>query len=120
MRLGAWLAIVAFTLGSASTLASCSGGYPLAPTRCDEWCDATRSHCEYYDPAGCVSSCEAGGMDNETCRPQLDAVIRCYRSNPSASANLCFSREGGPCAVENTALGECTFLRFQSSAPQLE
>src|SRR5437667_451142 len=44
-----WIALAA-----AVGAGGCSGGYPLPPTRCDEWCDATKAGAcvNYYDPAG--------------------------------------------------------------------
>ncbi len=89
----------------------CSGGYPLAPTRCDEWCDATKggSCVEYYDPAGCVSSCEAARKSGRECAAEFDATIACYRRNPEAEALLCdFSLQNQPCESEVFALGICT------------
>jgi hypothetical protein len=92
-------------------LAGCAGDYPLPPTRCDEWCDATKggSCVEYYDPAGCVSSCEAARTSGRECAAEFDATIACYRRNPRAAALLCdFSVQEQPCQPEVFALGICT------------
>lgn len=99
-----------FGLGVA--LVGCSGGYPLPPTRCDEWCDATKGGTcvEYYDPAGCVSSCEAARSSGGECAAEFDATIACYRRSPQAAALLCdFSPTNDqPCQPEVFALGVCT------------
>jgi hypothetical protein len=106
MRLGVWLALLSLTL----PLGSCSGGYPLPPTRCDEWCDVTRgAACEqYYDPAGCVVQCEEIDVDTERCSPQLDIALSCFRSSPTAIERRCVY-DGLPdeCDNEVTALMEC-------------
>jgi hypothetical protein len=102
LRLWLWLGL---------GLVGCSGQYPLPPTRCDEWCDATKggSCVEYYDPAGCVSSCEAARNSGLECAGEFDATIACYRRNPEAAALLCdFSFTNQPCQAEVFALGICT------------
>jgi hypothetical protein len=99
-----------FYLGLSLALGACSGGYPLPPTRCDEWCDATKGgNCvEYYNPAGCVSSCETAGMSQPACATQLDAMIACYRKNPGAAQQLCdYGINGLPCQNEISELGVC-------------
>jgi hypothetical protein len=87
MRSGVWLALLGFTL----PLGSCSGGYPLPPTRCDEWCGVTQGGmCEdYYNPASCVVQCEQAELDMEACRGPFDAAITCFRNSPNALAQRC-------------------------------
>ncbi len=109
MRLGAWLVL----FGLASPVGACSGGYPLPPTRCDEWCDATNGMmCEdFYQPASCVSQCEQGQFGAPECSVQLDAVLACFRASPRAKKQLCGfpTVEGLPndCQAQSGALGEC-------------
>ncbi len=87
MRSGAWSLLV----GLALTVLGCSGGYPLPPTRCDEWCDGTKGVVcqDYYDPADCVASCEQGNLDAEACRAQFDLVLGCFRHSPNALKQRC-------------------------------
>jgi len=117
MRLGVWLTLAP---GLACALVACSGGYPLPPTRCDEWCDATKGPtcAQFYDPASCVSSCEQMHYGAEACRTQLDAVIGCYRKNPSAVDDQCgFNSMPSPCNDESTALGGCVAALNLPAAP---
>jgi hypothetical protein len=106
MRLGAWL----MRFGLASAVSGCSGGYPLPPTRCDEWCDATKglSCADYYQPAGCVSQCERSKVGIVECSAELDAVVTCFRTTPRASMQLCsFDNQPNACAAQNTGLENC-------------
>lgn len=69
----------------------CSGGYPLEPTPCDDWCDATRGECEaWYDPAGCVARCEQNNIDADECRTLFDVALDCFRHRPNAVSEDCF------------------------------
>ena len=96
--------------------AACSGGYPLPPTRCDEFCDATKGlDCQdYYEPAGCVSTCEQGNVDDESCRAQFDALVSCFRKTPAALTARCdFNSFGGsarPCQTEQDNFETCIAL----------
>jgi hypothetical protein len=108
-----WAAGLVLLLGYTLCGGACSGGYPLPPTRCDEFCDATKGfQCEeFYQPAACVSQCEQNNTDAEACRPQFDAAVSCFRKTPSAVTALCdfstdtfFSR---PCLTEENALTGC-------------
>ena len=117
MRSGVRLAL---TFGWALPLGACSGGYPLPPTRCDEWCDVTKGgQCErYYQPAGCVSNCEQSNTDSEACRAEFDAELRCFRQNPSAVDNLCDYYSNNvlrPCDLERNALSNCVGNQFIGS-----
>ena len=123
MRSGVWLAL---TFGCAVALGACSGGYPLPPTRCDEWCDATKGgQCErYYQPASCVLSCEQSNTDTEACRVQFDAVIACFRRHPEAVEDQCsfysYYDQSHPrlCGSESDALGICVGSQFLGSGPR--
>lgn len=118
MRWVAWL-----TLGICCELAAgCSGGYPLPPTRCDDYCDATKGQfCEaYYQPAQCVASCERMHFDAEACRAELDATVGCFRSTPGAVEAQCqFTGQARPCDLESAALASCVALRAPTTeAPE--
>jgi hypothetical protein len=108
MRLGVFAAW-AFT--GWCSLGACSGGYPLPPTACDEYCNATlgESCPEFYNPAGCVSSCEQNHSAPPECRTELDAVIACYNQHPELVGKRCsFSAEPvTTCAVESLTLRCC-------------
>ena len=93
-------------LGLTLPLGACSGGYPLPPTRCDEWCDATRGGLceEYYDPAGCVVECEQVELDSDACSATFDAALSCFRNHPHALEQRC---------VYDTAPDDCQ-NEFQS------
>ncbi len=119
MRSGAWLALLGSALGLAA--GACSGGYPLPPTRCDDYCDATQGmQCaEAYDPANCVSQCERANIDAPACHAELDAVIQCFKDTPHALQQLCvyyggLSYEGQPndCGVESGNLSGCVGSQF--------
>ncbi len=50
-------------LGLPGATSGCQGDYPIAPTACDEWCNASiEGDCFDYDPAACVASCERQGL----------------------------------------------------------
>jgi len=110
-------------LGCALTSGACSGGYPLPPTRCDEFCDATKGlECQdYYEPAACVSSCEQGDVDNASCHVEFDALVGCFRKTPAALSSRCdFSSVGNnvhPCQMEQDAFGNC--IAFNQPFPSI-
>jgi hypothetical protein len=111
MRLGVWLARVALAL----TLQACSGGYPLPPTRCDDWCDATKGgQCEeWYQPASCVSQCEESNTDEEACRAEFDASVSCFRNSPVAVEQLCiYDNNVHDCQIEAEALSICVYSQY--------
>jgi len=112
MRLGAWLCAALPLLAGA-----CSGGYPLEPTACDDWCDATKGASDFsceYDPAGCVSQCEAQQLDRKECRPVYDVAVECYRTTPGAATPRCdypydlYGMSMRPCQNESFALMTCS------------
>ena len=119
VRIVVALSVVAMT-------AACSGGYPLPPTRCDEWCDATKGGTceEYYNPAGCVSGCEASHITDAACDAWLDAVLACYRVHPEAVEAQCqgctsYGSNGSPtnactvpCASEKEGLSTCVGYQY--------
>lgn len=113
MRLGAWLCVSVALLGGA-----CSGGYPLEPTACDDWCDATQgrwlSSCQDYSPAGCVSQCEVQQLDQPECRPAYDVAIECFRTTPGASSQRCYYPQEPLCQDEVVDLMTCSgsFIQY--------
>lgn len=97
-------------LVSWSSIGACSGGYPLPPTPCDEYCNATYGDScpEFYDPAGCVSFCEQSRLAPASCRSELDQVIACYNSHPEVLAAFCsFSEPSYACTDARLALYCC-------------
>lgn len=117
MRSGAWLCVAAGLL--LGLLGGCSGDYPLPPTPCDDWCNASQggwSYCGgFYSPASCVSQCEAEKLSGERCKPALDAAINCYRSTPNVLADQCTydPLTPRPCQAEAEALGVCASFAYQ-------
>lgn len=110
MRLGAWLGMGSALLVAVSA-GACSADYPLPPTPCDDWCDATQGMmCEDYRPASCVSMCEKQDLDRSECRQAFDAVVDCFRRTPGAAEQQCeydpYLRRA--CLLENEALFVCT------------
>jgi hypothetical protein len=127
MRSGAWLWAMLVPTAVLSS-GACSGGYPLEPTRCDDWCDATHGPLECYetkyDPAGCVSRCEGLSLDLEQCRGQFDAAVSCYRTTPDAKRPVCYYNYNpdpttfepppqGPCDAPKQALLNCVGAELQ-------
>jgi hypothetical protein len=108
MRLGVWLVA---GVGVVIAASGCSGGYPLAPTACDEWGHATKGEeCpDYYNPSSCVSNCESRSKDLEDCRKELDAEIACFQATPGAAEARCgfWSSTTVPCALESSNLAVC-------------
>ena len=94
-------------LGVIALSSACQGGYPIAPTPCDRWCDATKGgSCGlYYDPAGCVVTCEAQGFGSKAmCKQQFDVALACFQS----AGELCSGVQMVPvCLDEETALYTC-------------
>ena len=108
MRAVWWLALTSLAL--ALPLPACSGGYPLPPTRCDEFCDATKGgFCQDdYQPASCVAECESSNTDREICRAAFDEVMSCFRASPRAREQRCaYDDVPDDCASEQELLGLC-------------
>jgi hypothetical protein len=109
---GLWLLSMALVL----PVPACSGGYPLPPTPCDEWCDATKSgYCEdSYQPATCVAECERTGWDLGVCRLPFEAVISCFRRSAKALPQSCFGLNvPDDCKSEWDALTACASAQSQ-------
>lgn len=65
-------------------LAGCQGGYPLAPTVCDDWCEASKGlMCFPDEPAACVASCETQGFSSTLCEASTRAAVDCMRAHPT-------------------------------------
>jgi len=116
MRSGTSLVLVGFWL--ALPVPACSGGYPLSPTKCDEWCDATKAGIckDYYDPSACVATCESENLDAEPCLVPFDAVVKCFVNSPNALRQRCvWDEQSDDCEVEVQALGLCLSAHPQST-----
>lgn len=121
MRSGAWLCAGTFLL-LAAALAACSGGYPLEPTPCDDWCHISQgsyAYCGgYYDPASCVSQCEQDGSGSPECKSQLEAATTCFRNDPEALSAQC-TYDFNPqalmehCKLEAATLAACASQHWQ-------
>lgn len=108
MRSGGWLVLVNVLL--ALPLPACSGDYPLPPSKCDQWCDATKAGIcsDYYDPAACVAACEDENLDTGPCLVPFDAVVKCFSNSPNALRQRCvWDEQSDDCEAEVQALSEC-------------
>jgi hypothetical protein len=94
---------------SLPSLAACSGDYPLPPTRCDQFCSATKSFAceEDYEPAACVVACERNNPMNEACAAPFEASVACLRVAPRSSSFGCRYLPTMSCLPEQTILAEC-------------
>lgn len=90
-------------------LAGCSGGYPLEPTLCDDWCHATHGMQCGYEPAGCVSQCEEGRSRSPyDCDAEIRDVTACFQAHPEENATVCsFDTYQGACGGVRYALNDC-------------
>lgn len=107
-----WRFATGFTLltaGFTLLTAGCQGEYPLAPTICDEWCHVTKGFsCGFYDPAACVSECEAQLFaSGDACRAPVEVALACFRNTPGALVRYCARGEMQPCLKELEALYSC-------------
>jgi hypothetical protein len=104
--------LAALTLGFVA--GGCQSGYPIAPTACDQWCDATgQVQCSYFDPAACVADCEQQGLTSKPeCAATFAAALECYRSNPPTARGCVGPGAYGvtatlPCQTEYASLRAC-------------
>jgi hypothetical protein len=116
------LASVCFASLALLAIPACSGGYPLPPTKCDEYCDATKGLiCDrYYEPAGCVLSCEQAELDDPSCSGELDQIIACYRRNPSLTQECDWTGEPKACDTESLQLSTCVATQYALRNPQYQ
>jgi hypothetical protein len=110
-------------VGSCVWLLSCQDGYPIAPTACDDWCEATKEFvCTSvrYEPARCVALCEEQGFTHkEGCEAQLRAVIECYASAPPPPGPRCSAASdmaAPECASKTAELTLCMSSSARESA----
>jgi hypothetical protein len=104
------IAVAALAVCATMVVVDCQGGYPIAATRCDEWCDQMRRvECGSYDPAACVAGCESAGVGQDVCADWVEQALSCLRSKSDAELDcetwLRAAEE--PCLVEQTAALEC-------------
>jgi hypothetical protein len=77
---GAWPLALALAL----VIAACQDGYPIAPTRCDRWCELSRAtECGDSSPASCVANCEENPQD-AACAETVDALLDCMEAHASS------------------------------------
>jgi hypothetical protein len=109
MRSGAWLVVCGLAL--AAPLEGCSGGYPLPPTKCDEWCKVTRgAMCQdWYNPASCVAQCEEANLSAAECSSEFEATLACFRRSPNALIQRClYDNVPDDCSNEVALLSNCS------------
>ncbi len=64
-----------------ATLLACGYDYPISPSYCDDFCNATlRPGCD-REPENCVRECELG-FRGEACTETRHALLACYRTAP--------------------------------------
>jgi len=115
MRSGVWLVLCGLAL--TLPVQGCSGGYPLPPTRCDEWCDVTKgATCqEWYNPASCVAQCEESKLSADECRVPFDLTLSCFRRSPNALAQRCaYDNVPDDCETEAQAVWVCASGLFDT------
>lgn len=114
-----WLRAGATSLLLAGAPAGCQGEYPLEPTACDHWCDASKPlRCGSYEPAECVSQCEFQGISQGACADVLEAAVTCLRDTPDLGG-YCqgawgYQPEGRPCSRQEYALLACAEQQLRS------
>jgi hypothetical protein len=114
MRSAAWCWLTAGTW-----LLACSGGYPLAPTACDNYCHSTKDlQCAFYDPSGCVSQCERDLKGDAACREQLSAVLSCFETN-DAAARRCRAYASYPPNMADAVLCEAVIGELEICSSSL-
>jgi hypothetical protein len=102
-------------LALAATLAAgCQYGYPIAPTPCDEWCEANRQvGCDARSPAVCVELCEESGMASKReCVATFETALSCLKAAVSAGKRCSFDGAfDSPCSFETSAALSCRIER---------
>ena len=107
---GAHWAKIARACALSLVCAACQGGYPIAPTRCDELCNegATQLPCQDEDPAGCVLFCQKLGGDALGCDTEFDALLACWQRTPPEQRACGSQRDGSACVNETNAYIGCS------------
>lgn len=107
------LAVVGLGLASGALSQACDGGYPLAPTICDDWCRATqRANCAEDRPADCVADCERESIARRVprCETGWLEVLSCYEAADD-SAFYCEDDQSTSsdqlCVSERLSAGYC-------------
>jgi hypothetical protein len=89
---------------------ACEGGYPIAATRCDVWCNETRRvDCDAYDPAECVATCERAGLGRPECADLVMQAVECLHAKTDQElACATWALTGAtPCQAEQGAALTC-------------
>ena len=96
----------------------CQDGYPIAPTRCDEWCNVSEdSACLGLDPAACVVACEQRGISLPACTSQFEAAMQCERAHSQSHLD-CTNPASWPCYDAERVLMLCADDSKQTPLPQ--
>jgi hypothetical protein len=101
---------------SASSALSCTNEYPIRPTFCDDFCQATlRPGCD-TEPENCVRECELQSIGPQ-CHVARDSLLRCYRAAPD-DAFECSGFSGtrvkdGVCQAERDAMLICELPQME-------
>ena len=102
-------------LGASIVVGGCQGGYPIAATRCDHWCDVRQNtECGGYNPANCVVGCEAEFGSKTECTAHFDVLLACLDALPSSKLGCWYYGENQqpPCNTELTELYACVAPRY--------
>jgi len=92
-------------------LGACQGEYPIAATRCDDWCRVTEPpECEFTSPSICVRECENHGFVSH-CPAEFDAALACFEQNAGyvPSCLLIFPDSDRLCRAEQEAFANCAY-----------
>lgn len=100
----------------ALALWACQGEYPLAPTVCDDWCNASEPvECEFYSPSSCVRQCEEAGYST-LCSDELSMLMTCMKEHPKPHMS-CYDFVG---AIEMNCEGYYSALLNCATVPARE
>jgi hypothetical protein len=92
-----------------AVLAGCQGQYPIAATRCDEWCRVTEPEaCDFTSPSLCVKECEEGGFTTR-CAVEFDVLFACREEHPSQGLPCLALSAEDPCQSKREAFESCVF-----------
>jgi hypothetical protein len=96
--------------GVAAMTFACRESYPIAPSLCDDWCEAIHDDGTYCNvnmsPASCVSECEKYPMPKQSeCVALFQTWIDCLRHREIRPD--CSDRESSVCNAQHVELLKC-------------